>query len=141
MPAPRHRSRDFFSPVSKPGPDQPTGRSQCAADDGLCDAEEEDVDDEILPLPLLRLALAMRMMSYAMSVAKPSGSGLKLELDRFRRDAEDLVREMKKEADRFIAQANEGSQRPNRGRTRLELGEAQPGRADERERQNDAPCR
>ena len=35
------------------------------------------------------------------------GGGLKLDLDRFRRDADELVREMKKDADRFIAQARE----------------------------------
>src|SRR5450631_3643491 len=65
-------------------------------------AEEEDVDDEILPLLLLRLSLSMRMMTYATSVANPSAGGLKLELDRFRRDADGLIREMKRDADRFI---------------------------------------
>jgi hypothetical protein len=49
----------------------------------------------------------MRMMAYAATVAKPSGGGLKLDLDRFRRDIEDLIRESKKDADRFIAQAKE----------------------------------
>ncbi|QPF82601.1 hypothetical protein IC762_22980 [Bradyrhizobium genosp. L] len=47
------------------------------------------------------------MMAYATSVAKPSAGGLKLDLDRFRHEAEDLVRLMKKDADRFIAQAKE----------------------------------
>jgi hypothetical protein len=61
-------------------------------------AEEEDVADDIVPLLLLRLSLTMRMMTYAVSVAKPSGSGLKLDLGRFRRDAEDLIRDMKKNA-------------------------------------------
>ncbi len=70
-------------------------------------ADEEDVADDILPLLLLRLSATTRMMAYAMSVAKPSGGGLKLDLDRFRRAADDLIREMKKDADRFIAQARE----------------------------------
>ena len=70
-------------------------------------ADEEDVADDILPLLLLRLSATMRMMAYAMSVAKPSGGGLKLDLDRFRRDADDLIREMKKDADRFIARTSE----------------------------------
>jgi hypothetical protein len=70
-------------------------------------AEEEDVADELLPLLLLRLTLTMRMAAYAATVAKPSGAGLKLDLDRFRRDIEDLIRETKKDADRFIAQARE----------------------------------
>jgi hypothetical protein len=69
--------------------------------------EEEDVADDIVPLLLLRLSLTMRMMTYAVSVAKPSGSGLKLDLDRFRRDADDLIRDLKKNADRFIAQTKE----------------------------------
>ena len=67
-------------------------------------ADEEDVPDDILPLLLLRLSATTRMMAYAVSVAKPSGGGLKLDLDRFRRDADELIREMKKDADRFIAQ-------------------------------------
>jgi hypothetical protein len=70
-------------------------------------AEQEDVPDELLPLLLLRLSITTRMMAYATSVAKPSGSGLKLDLDRFRQDAEHLIRGMKKEADGFIAQAKE----------------------------------
>jgi hypothetical protein len=70
-------------------------------------ADEEDVADDILPLLLLRLSATTRMMAYAMSVAKPSGGGLKLDLDRFRRDADELIREMKKDADRFVAHAKE----------------------------------
>jgi hypothetical protein len=70
-------------------------------------ADEEDVADDILPLLLLRVSATMRMMAYAASVAKPSGGGLKLDLDRFRREADELIREMKKDADRFIAQVRE----------------------------------
>ena len=68
---------------------------------------EEDVGDDILPLLLLRLSVTMRMMNYAESVAKPSAGGLKLDLDRFRRDADDLIREAKKDADGFIARVRE----------------------------------
>ena len=70
-------------------------------------AEDEDVGDEIIPLLLLRLALTMRMMNYVESVAKPSGGGLKLDLDRFHRDIEDLVRELKKNADRFVTESRQ----------------------------------
>jgi hypothetical protein len=70
-------------------------------------ADEEDVADDVLPLLLLRLSATTRMMAYAVSVAKPSGGGLKLDLDRFRRDADELIREMKKDADHFIARAKE----------------------------------
>jgi hypothetical protein len=70
-------------------------------------AEEEDILDEVLSLMLLRLSLTLRMMTYATSVAKPSASGLRLDLDRFRADAEGMVRAAKKDADRFIATARE----------------------------------
>jgi hypothetical protein len=70
-------------------------------------AEEEDVPDEILSMLLLRLSLTIRMMTYALSVAKPSAGGLKLDLDRFRRDADELIRDMKKNADQLITQARE----------------------------------
>src|ERR1700682_4649786 len=68
-------------------------------------AEQEDVADDMLSLLLLRHALTMRMAAYAATAAKPSGGGLKLDLDRFRRDIEDLIRATKKDADRFIADA------------------------------------
>ena len=68
-------------------------------------AEQEDVADDMLSLLLLRLALTMRMTAYAATAAKPSGGGLKLDLDRFRRNIEDLIRATKKDADRFIADA------------------------------------
>jgi hypothetical protein len=70
-------------------------------------AEDEEVADEILSMLLLRLSLTTRMMTYVVSVAKPSGGGLKLDLDRYRRDAEELIREMKKDADQIVAQAKE----------------------------------
>ena len=71
-------------------------------------AEEEDIAEEALSLMLLRLSLTLRMLTYATSVAKPSASGVKLELDRFRQDADGMVRAAKKDADRFIASAKEG---------------------------------
>ena len=70
-------------------------------------AEAEDISDELLSPLLLRLSLTTRMAGYTASTAKPSGGGLKLDLDRFRRDIEDLIRAAKKDADQFIAQAKE----------------------------------
>ena len=70
-------------------------------------AEEEGVADELLSPLLLRLSLTMRMVAYTETAAKPSGGGLKLDLDRFRRDIEDLIRATKKDADGFIAHAKE----------------------------------
>jgi hypothetical protein len=76
-------------------------------------ADEEDIDDETLPLMLLNVSVTMRSMAYPMSVAKPSVSGL--DLDRFGRAADDLIREYKKDANRFLEEAKallaaEGSQ-------------------------------
>jgi hypothetical protein len=75
-------------------------------------ADEEDVADDLLPLLLLRLSLTMRMMAYTTSVAKPSGGGLKLDLDRFRREVEEILRAAKKDADRYIATVRRSSQPP-----------------------------
>jgi hypothetical protein len=70
-------------------------------------AEEQEIDDEVLSPLLLRLALSARMVAYAAGTAKPSGSGLKLNLDRFRREIDNVIRAAKKDADRFIAEARE----------------------------------
>ena len=70
-------------------------------------AEEEEIDDELLSLLLFRLSLMMRKMAYAQTAAKPSAGGLKLDLDRFGRDIEAVLRESKKDADRFITVAKE----------------------------------
>jgi hypothetical protein len=70
-------------------------------------AEEEEVGDEMLSPLLLRLSITSRMVAYAASAAKPSGAGLKLDLDRFHRDIDNLIRATKKDADGFIARARE----------------------------------
>jgi hypothetical protein len=66
-------------------------------------ADEESIPDEVLPLLLLQLSVSTRIMAYVTAVAKPSGGGLKLDLDRFRRDVDNLVRESKKDADQTVA--------------------------------------
>ena len=70
-------------------------------------ADEEEVPDGMLSPLLFRVAVTMRMRDYVATTAKPSGGGLKLDLDRFRRDIEDIIRETKKDADRFVAEAKE----------------------------------
>lgn len=70
-------------------------------------AEDEDVPDGMLTMLLLRLSMNMRVASYMASVAKPSAGGLKLDLDRYRGDIENLIRAMKKDAEEFVAQAME----------------------------------
>jgi hypothetical protein len=68
-------------------------------------AEDEDIPDEMLSPLLLRIAMTSRMVGYLASTAKPSAGGLKLDLDRCRRDVEDIIRETKKDAEGFIAHA------------------------------------
>jgi hypothetical protein len=68
-------------------------------------AEDEDISDEMLSPLLLRIATSSRMVGYVGSTAKPSAGGLKLDLDRFRRLIDDLIREAKKDAEGFIARA------------------------------------
>ena len=65
-------------------------------------AEEENISDHVLPLLVLQTSVTLRMGAYVMTTAKPSGGGLKLDLDRFRRGADDLFREMKKDAERYV---------------------------------------
>jgi hypothetical protein len=68
-------------------------------------AEEEDINDDALPLMLLNVAVTLRATAYPISVAKPSVGGLKLDLDRFGRAADDMIRELKKDANRFLEEA------------------------------------
>jgi len=63
--------------------------------------------DAILATMLMQIAVSTRMMAYVVAVDKPTSLGLKLDLDGFRRDIEESLREMKKRAEAFILQATE----------------------------------
>jgi hypothetical protein len=67
--------------------------------------DEHDLSDETTSLMLLEISVRMQMVGYALETEKPSASGLKLYLDRFRRVIDSLIRDAKKDADHFIAQA------------------------------------
>jgi hypothetical protein len=67
--------------------------------------DEHDLSEEITSLMLLEVSVRMHMVGYALETEKPSASGLKLDLDRFRREMDDLIRDAKKNADHFIAEA------------------------------------
>ena len=67
--------------------------------------DEHGASPGVLSPLLLRMTLTLRMSDYATSVEKPSGAGLKLELDRFRREVDEVVRDSKKAADEFVAVA------------------------------------
>ena len=64
--------------------------------------ERHDISDSAGSVLLLNAAISMRMIAYATEVEKPSSGGLKLDLDRFRRDMDDAVRNAKRGAQEFI---------------------------------------
>ncbi len=70
-------------------------------------ADEHDLLQGAVSLLLLDAAVKWRMTDYAVSVKKPSASGLKLELDRMRRELEEMLHGAKKSADEFIAHAKD----------------------------------
>jgi hypothetical protein len=67
--------------------------------------DEHELSDAMTSVLLLDMSIKMRMIGYAMETEKPSTSGMKLELDRFRREAEDCIRTAKKSAEEFLAEA------------------------------------
>jgi len=67
--------------------------------------DEHDLSDETGSLMLLEISVRMHMVGYALETEKPSASGLKLDLDRLRREMDNLIRDAKKNADHFIAEA------------------------------------
>jgi hypothetical protein len=69
--------------------------------------DEQDIGDLDLSDLLLDAAVHLRMSAYATEVEKPSVAGLKLDLDRLRGDAEQMIRDAKKDAERFIAEVKE----------------------------------
>jgi hypothetical protein len=80
-------------------------RHGCALDELVADyMDEHDISTGAASFLLLALAVKMRMTAYGLETEQPSVSGLKLDLDRFRREIEDLVREAKKGAEEFIQQ-------------------------------------
>ena len=64
--------------------------------------DEHDISDSAGSVLLLNAALTLRMIGYATEVEKPSAGGLKLDLDRFRREMDDAVRNAKRGAEEFI---------------------------------------
>lgn len=67
--------------------------------------DEHDLSDQATSLMLLEIAVRMHIVGYALETEEPSASGLKLGLDRFRREMDNLIRDAKKNADHFIATA------------------------------------
>lgn len=68
-------------------------------------ADEHELGDGFLADLVADLGLSLRMVAYAAETEKPSIGGLRLDLDRYVRELGDSVREAKKQAADFIAEA------------------------------------
>jgi hypothetical protein len=69
--------------------------------------DEKELDEDFMAQLLLDLTIGMRMTAYGMNVESPSVAGLKIDLDRWRRDLDDLVREAKRGAENYIRTVKE----------------------------------
>lgn len=68
-------------------------------------ADKEELSDGFMAQLLSDLGLSLRMVAYASETEKPSIGGLRLDLDRYTRELGESVREAKKHAAEFIADA------------------------------------
>ena len=68
-------------------------------------ADEHDLSDGFLAHMVSDVGLSLRMVAYASETDSPSATGLKLDLDRFAKELGDSVREAKKDAAEFVAEA------------------------------------
>jgi hypothetical protein len=65
--------------------------------------EKEEIDALVAVHMLAEVTLRLRMVAYGIGVERPSAGGLKLDLDRFGQELDQLIRHTKKGADEFIA--------------------------------------
>ncbi|MDQ0301765.1 hypothetical protein [Ancylobacter polymorphus] len=68
-------------------------------------ADEHDLSDSFMAVLASDIGLSLRMVAYASETEKPSVGGLRLDLDRYARELGDSVRDAKKYAAEFIAEA------------------------------------
>ena len=64
--------------------------------------EDNDVPEATAIVALIELAVSMNMGAYVGSVEKPSVSGLKMEIERFGKEIDAILRDAKKNAEGFI---------------------------------------
>jgi hypothetical protein len=64
--------------------------------------EENEVPEETAIFTLVQLAVSMHMATYMGSVEKPSVNGLKMELERFGKEIDDMLRDAKNGAAEFV---------------------------------------
>jgi hypothetical protein len=74
----------------------------------VCEYMDDSELDELAMTQLLTdVALRMRMVGYGMEAEKPTAAGLKLDLDRYRRELDELIGDCKKGAEDFIEKVQE----------------------------------
>ena len=89
----------FGGDLPEDGPDEDFEALRAALAETLADfADEQDIDESVLSVLLVDAAVAQRMLAYVLATEKPSEGGLKLDLDRFGRAINDLLRSAKKDA-------------------------------------------
>ena len=66
-------------------------------------ADENEMSSGFLAMLLLDLGVSSHVVHYVTTVDKPSVGGLKLELDRLRREIDEMVRAFKKDAETILA--------------------------------------
>jgi hypothetical protein len=64
--------------------------------------DEAEIGEAFVAALLLDAAIKMRMAAYGMGVENPSVAGLKLDLDRLRREVDDVVHQTKTGAEDYI---------------------------------------
>ncbi|QIB35551.1 hypothetical protein [Ancylobacter pratisalsi] len=68
-------------------------------------ADAHDLSDGFMSDLVSDLGLSLRMVAYAAETEKPSVGGLRLDLERYTRELAESVREAKRQAAEFIAEA------------------------------------
>ncbi|TCK28609.1 hypothetical protein EV667_2618 [Ancylobacter aquaticus] len=68
-------------------------------------ADDHDLSDGFMAVLASDIGLSLRMVAYAAETEKPSVGGLRVDLDRYARELGDSVRDAKKYAAEFIAEA------------------------------------
>lgn len=89
-------------------------------------ADKEDLSDGFMAQLASDLGLSLRMIAYASETEKPSVGGLRLDLDRFARELGESVREAKKGAAEFIAEAKAAREEDERAAAEAEGGAPTP---------------
>lgn len=69
--------------------------------------DDHDIGEDAASQILLGLSLNLRMLAYGLGTEKPSATGLRLDLDRFAREVNDVIRESKKSAEAFVEDMKE----------------------------------